>query len=336
MNKKMKKFFGSKQFTSRILPIILIIILAAIAYLSFASSDETIDENEAKIKSERFVNDFLIENGKATVKSVEKEYGLYKLKIDTGSGELVDSYITKDGKFFFPQALNIKEIYGGEENGAPAGQQQEAVTEVSVKSDKPQVELFVMSHCPFGTQMEKAAIPAVETLSDSIDFDIKFNSYAMHGEKELNEEMLQYCLMEEQEDVYMDYLNCFLTDSDSERCLAEINVTKDSLDSCITQIDEEYSITSDYENKVNYQGSYPGFGIHTADNQKYGVAGSPTLVINGQTVKANRTPAAVLDVICSAFTTQPEACKANISTASPAAGFGTETTSASASEAACN
>jgi len=330
MNKNIKKFFKSKNFSTRILPIILIIILGVIAYFSFASSEKTIKESEALIKSEKFINDFLMNGGSASIEGLEKEYGMYKLKINIGSGELVDSYITKDGKLFFPQALNIDEIYAN--NSGDLSQSES----VSVKSDKPVVELFVMSHCPYGTQMEKAILPAINTLGDSISFDIKFNSYAMHGETELNEQMLQYCLMEEQEDIFLDYLECFLVDGDSERCLAANNINKSSLDNCISNVDEEYSIISDFENNVNYQGSYPGFNIFASDNERYGVQGSPTLVINGQTVSANRTPASLLSVICSAFTTQPDACSATLSTESPAPGFGTETTSASASTAACN
>jgi hypothetical protein len=33
-----------------------------------------------------------------------------------------------------------------------------------------------------------------ETLQDKIDFEIKFNTYAMHGEKELAEQLNQYCI----------------------------------------------------------------------------------------------------------------------------------------------
>lgn len=54
-----------------------------------------------------------------------------------------------------------------------------------------------MSHCPYGLQMEKGIIPVVETLGDSIDFQVKFCDYAMHGQTELDEQVLQYCIMKE-------------------------------------------------------------------------------------------------------------------------------------------
>lgn len=335
MNKSKSNFFISKKFTTLILPIILITILGVIAYFSFSSSEKTItiNEDEALIKSEQFINDYLMDGGSANIKEITKEYGLYKLSIDIGSDQLVDSYITQDGILFFPQALNIDEIYSDNSDTTSA---QESVSEVSVKSDKPIVELFVMSHCPYGTQMEKAIIPAIKTLGNTVDFQLKFNDYAMHGQTELAEQTLQYCLIQENNDIYLDYLDCFLVDGNSDKCLAEVNVSKNSLNTCITETDEQFSIMSDFNNNLNFKGSYPGFNIFASDNEKYSVQGSPTLVINGQTISANRTPASILDVICTAFTTQPEACNAILSNDSPTPGFGTDTTSASASTAACN
>jgi predicted hydrocarbon binding protein len=410
MNKKMKKFFGSKKFTSIILPIILIIILGAIAYFSFASSDESIDETEAQLKSERFINDFLMDGGKATVKNIDKEYGLYKLKIDIDSEELIDAYITNDGKIFFPQSMdidmisseesednkkysedeieirakkfineylmdggkavikNINKEYGLYKLSVDVGVEDLAdsyitmdgklffpqaliiekiyeedknsidttkINEVEKKNIRPQVKLFVMSHCPYGTQMEKAIIPVVRTLGNSIDFDIKFNTYAMHGKSELEEQMAQYCLMEEQEDKYLNYLECFLVDGDTNRCLTETNINKSSLNNCLSKAEEKYNVISDFENIKNYQGDYPGFAIHEDDNYKYGVSGSPMLVINGQTIYSERNPGSLLNVICSAFITKPEACDESLSTNSPEPGFG-EKSSASSIEGSCN
>ena len=36
------------------------------------------------------------------------------------------------------------------------------------KKEKPEVELFVMSHCPFGTQIEKGMLPVARLLGDKI------------------------------------------------------------------------------------------------------------------------------------------------------------------------
>ena len=78
------------------------------------------------------------------------------------------------------------------------------------KSDKPNVELFVMSHCPFGTQAEKGIIPVVNLLKNKINFSVKFVDYSMHGKSEIDENTLQYCIQKEESKKYIPYLTCFL------------------------------------------------------------------------------------------------------------------------------
>lgn len=334
MNKTIRNFFDKNKASSKITPIVLVVALAIIGFISFSpSAKKDVGKEKAATIAEEFINEYLMEPGsKASIVNITEEYGLYKIGVDITTS-VVDSYLSKDGKLFFPQALNIAEINGEE---APANNAASApVAEITNKTDKPVVELFVMSHCPYGTQMEKGILPVIEALGDSIDFQLKFNSYAMHGEVELIEQMNQYCIMTEQEDVFLDYLNCFLVAGDSESCLASANVNTKKMESCFETTEAEYKIIDDFENKVGYQGDYPGFSLQEADNTKYGVGGSPTLVINGQTISSGRDSASLLYTVCSAFNTQPDACFSALSNASPAPGFGTGTTD-TATNVECN
>jgi len=193
---------------------------------------------------------------------------------------------------------------------------------VSNKTAKPVVELFVMSHCPFGTQMEKGILPVVDLLGDKIDFEIKFNDYAMHGEKELVEQLNQYCIQKEQPAKFNDYLSCFLGSSDSAACLTEANINQKTLDACYSKTDKEFKVMDNFKNNVGYQGSYPGFDIYASDNAKYNVGGSPTLVINEQATQSGRDSASLLTKICSAFTSIPDECSTVLSSLAPSTGFG--------------
>ncbi|NCT55205.1 hypothetical protein GW758_04630 [Candidatus Falkowbacteria bacterium] len=334
MKQTIRKFFDKNKASSKITPIVLVVALIIIGFISFSPSmKKSVSKEKASTIAEEFINSYLMEPGsKASIVSVTEEYGLYKIEVDITSS-VVDSYLSKDGKLFFPQALNIEEINA--EETPVANEASAPVAEVTNKNDKPVVELFVMSHCPYGTQMEKGILPVVKALGDTVDFQIKFNSYAMHGEVELIEQINQYCIMTEQENVYFDYLNCFLVAGDSSSCLASAKVDTKKMENCFAKTDKDYNIISDFENKVGYQGNYPGFNIYKDDNVKYGVGGSPTLVINGQTISSNRDSASLLYTICSAFNTQPDACFAALSSASPAPGFGTGTTDSAAS-AECN
>lgn len=329
-----KKLFERDVFMRVTLPILLVLALAVIALMSFQrpNNNQDLSEEAAKIKAESFINSYLMQSGtSASIMEISEEYGLYKLKIDIIS-DIVESYLSKDGRLFFPQALNIDEISGTEPN---TGDNAAApVSTVDIKSDQPTVELFVMSHCPYGTQIEKGILPVLNTLGDKIDFELKFVDYAMHGEKELREQLSQYCIQKNEPEKLLTYLSCFLEAGDDAACVTSTGLNKSQLDSCIAATDEEFKVMENFTNQVGYQGTFPGFDIYKADNLKYGVAGSPTLIINGQEVSSARDSASLLGVICSAFNEQPEECSTILPADSPAPGFGSGTVSSSASSAA--
>jgi glutaredoxin len=337
MKNHLKRLAQSKTMTKVVLPIILVIILAVIGFVTLKKpTTKTLTSDEAKNTAETFVNKFLMSGGsKATIKEITEEYGMYKLKIDITS-DVVESYITKDGKLFFPQALNIEEMNGQQANSTPTADSTAVAPADLPKTDKPVVELFVMSQCPYGTQIEKGILPVVDLLGKKMDFQIKFVDYSMHGDVELNEQMNQYCINSTQPDKYYAYLKCFLTAGDTASCLKSTGINQAKIDPCVKATDAKYKITENSKNKVGYQGSYPGFDIYKADNTKYGVGGSPTLVINGKTVQSGRDPETLLTTICAAFNNQPAECKTTLSSDTPAAGFGTGTTSGGSAAAACN
>ena len=64
-----------------------------------------ISSEEAIVVAKKFLNEFF-EEPQADVQSIGEEYGLYKLSINLESG-VMNAYITKDGKLFFPDVINI-------------------------------------------------------------------------------------------------------------------------------------------------------------------------------------------------------------------------------------
>ncbi len=294
-----------------------------------------INIEQAKAKAESFINENYMKAGsKVIIKNIIDKNGLYQITLNTGAAKDIDTYITKDGKIFFPQAVDIEQTENDKKNAAAATP---APNVELKKSDKPEVELFVMSHCPYGTQIEKGILPAVSALGNKINFDIKFTDYAMHGEKELNEELAQYCIKTGEPAKFTAYLNCFLEDGDSARCQAKATINTAKLKTCVAATDKKFKVTENFNDstKKAWKGSYPPFDIYKESNAKYGVQGSPTLVINGAIVNSGRDSAGLLKTICSAFNTPPKECEASLSAAAPAAGFGTGA-SASASSASCN
>lgn len=297
---------------------------------SGVSVGDILTPDEAKAIAEDFINNNLIPQdnpNKATISEVTEESNLYKLKVEI-AGDTVDSYITKDGETFLPQGQNIEkfkeEMEANNQNqpSADSASQQQPISEVSKKTETPHVELFVMSHCPYGTQMEKAILPVVKALGDRIDFDLKFCDYAMHDKKEVDEQLREYCIQKDQGNKLIPYLDCFLADGDSAACINQVAINKANLDSCVAQADKEFKITESYNDKSTWKGSFPSFSVYAQENNIYGISGSPALVVNEEKVQASRNPKALLDLICSAFETQPEECKNELSNSTPTPGFG--------------
>jgi len=183
---------------------------------------------------------------------------------------------------------------------------------------KPEVEVFVMSHCPYGTQVEKGIIPVQELLGDKANIHIRFVHYIMHGQQEANEQTRQYCIDKEQEDKFWSYLACFLDKSDSAGCLDKEGIDKNKLRSCMDTADKEFNISGD----LAAGQQYPRFRIHEDLSKQYGVQGSPTLVIDGKMTQANRDPESLKNAICDAFTIKPDECEQALSTTPPSPGFG--------------
>jgi hypothetical protein len=289
--------------------------------------------DEAKLKAETYINANLMANGsKATIDKVVEENGLYKMSVNVGSGQIIDSYMTKDGSKLFPQALEMKAAETA--TGDTTGTDTATPTEVP-KTAKPTVELFVMSHCPYGTQIEKGILPVVEALGDKINFELKFCDYAMHGEKELKEQLNQYCINKEQNAKYFTYLKCFLGAGDGAACLTQAKIDTGKMKTCVDKTDKQFKVTENFANNVDFKGSYPSFGVFADDNAKYNVGGSPTLIVNGAESQSARDPQSLMNSICAGFENAPEECAKAMDTASPAAGFGTGTAASGAAAADC-
>ncbi len=290
---------------------------------------KTLTPDEVKAKAISTVQG-LVQGQTVTVTSVVDAGDVYAIALEVG-GQKYNSYATKDGTLLFPSSVDMS---GTAKPAATQTATPPQPTSVP-KTDKPTVELFVMSYCPYGTQAEKGILPAVRTLGDKIDFKVRFVYYAMHGEKEVYENLAQYCIQKEQPQVYDKYLACFLNASDEAGCLVQAGVDTAKLNTCKTAADAEFNVTKNWNDKSSWlSGQFPIMNFDYALNQKYGVQGSPTLVINGAQSNAGRDSASFLAGICAAFNTPPAECNTQLSSTSPGPGFGYDSTSA-ATAAGC-
>jgi protein-disulfide isomerase len=302
------------------------------AFTGMTVSQDDLSADEAGEAAVEFINDYLLTDEEmVSYESTTEESGLYKIAA-TYNGQEIFIHITKDGKYvILPQGLIDVEEYKA---AVEAAESQPAVTtgDEIPKSDKPVVNMFVMSYCPYGLQMQKAFIPVMELLGDKADINVNFVHYLMHGEKEMNENNRQYCIQAEQPEVFVDYLKCFVQSDDTEKCQTEAGIDKEELEACIAAADEEFGITDAFQNS---DGSYPPYPVDAVLAQVYGVQGSPTVVINGKVASVTRSPEAVKQAICSAFTEPPEECDTKLSSNAAAPSFGALEASGSDTGATC-
>lgn len=289
-------------------------------YSANQGNDKEIGEEKAEKKIVSFVEENMLQPGmKVEVKGVATENDAYKIVFEV-EGEEATFYLSKDGEVIFPSAVNIAEF---EQEKKEVGEKEAQAANVEIpKSPQPKVEAFVMSYCPYGTQVQKGFLSVIEALEDKIDFEFKFVDYAMHGEEEIEENVRQYCIGKNESGKLLKYLSCFLESEDSATCLKTVGINVSKLASCASVADREFGIDAKLKDKSTWKGSYPPFDVHKNENETYNVQGSPTIVINGVTVQSKRDPQSLLGTICRAFEDQPEVCQGKLSSSAPAPGFG--------------
>ncbi len=307
-----------------------IVFLALTAVFIFSACSmggtqiEKMSLEEAKVFATDFIDSNLLKSGdKSSIKEVVEENGIYKVVLNLPDGKEYESYMTLDGKKFFIQGVDTETIAAekADQEAATVAAEKKTLADVT-KKDIPEVELFVMSHCPYGTQIEKGILPALDLLGDKIDFTLKFCDYAMHDTKEIDEQLNQYCIQKNYPDKLIPYLYCFLEADDGQGCISSTGINAAAIKSCVASTDKEFGISDSYADKSTWKGSFPSFDVYKEDNAKYGVKGSPSFVLNGNQVSTGRDSASLLKAVCAGFNEAPSECDQVLSSTSPAPGFG--------------
>lgn len=145
----------------------------------------------------------------------------------------------------------------------------------------------------------------------------------MHGDAEAQENLRQICIRDEQNSKYWNYVSCHMKSGEVDSCLSLAKVDKSKLNSCI----------SDPNKGLKY--AQVDFDL----NAKYGVQGSPTLILNGSKISESsfggRTSESLKSMICCSSLNKPGVCSNTLNTAQAAVAF-SESYSNSAGSAAGN
>jgi hypothetical protein len=302
--------------------ILLILLVAGSFWFKQYRSKIDVGQEVIKTKVQKFVSENVPATAKVEIKDIAKEGDLYKMTV-TVDGQEIPAFATRDGKKLI-QAQGVIDLDKTNQNAPDKQAAAPEKTEAENKTDVPTVDLFVMSYCPYGLQMERGILPAVEALGNKIKFNLKFVSYTLHGQKEVDENVNQYCIQKTQSAKLDNYLKCFWKDSkgSSAACMKSVGINAAQVSTCVTDANKQFAPTE------------KAFNIDKDENVKFGVQGSPTLVVNGTTLASGRDSASVLKAICSGFSNQPKECSAKLSATAPAAGFDDQAAAAASGSAA--
>ena len=275
---------------------------------------------QAAEKAIDYINQNILQQGTtASLVNVTEENGVYKFRLKIGDKEY-DSYVTKDGNLLFIEGINI-------EKKPEASAEEPATCEDIKKSDKPLLEAFVVSQCPYGTQMQRILneiVKNIPSLANNIKVEYigsvqgdKITS--MHGDAEAQENLRQICIREEQSAKYWNYIDCHIKKGDVENCLTITSIEKEKLTACMAD-------------------SFKGLKYAKEDfdeQNKYKVTGSPSLFLGGEKVSefdfGGRTAEAVKTLLCCGFSSEPENCSQKLTESSAATGFSETYSSSSGS-----
>ena len=248
------------------------------------SSGDTITLSEAEEKALDYVNTNLLQAPfTAELANSEELDTTYKLTL-TVAGQDVDSYMTKDGNYFFPQgyetgatAIDLGE--GGEGTTDTTGSETTGTTEVSVDDDDVKGDAnapvtiieFSDFECPFcGRYIEQTYPEIVENYIETgqvkyvfRDFPLSFHQNAQKA-AEAAECAGEQGMYWEMHDVL--FANQETLDVDSLKGYAEeLDLDTEEFDECLDSGEMYDEVQADM-----------------ADGSRYGVQGTPAFFVNGQ------------------------------------------------------
>ena len=281
-------------------------------FKSSVLGEETIDQEELKKNVADFINSEYQSDAEVSEVIEDADTNLLKVTIKIADQEF-DSYATKDGKFLFPERLEL-------------------TTEAEVanypQKDTPDILLFTMSYCPYGNQAEDFVKPVYDLLGTKANIEPHYviydesygyegpeycldedNQYcSMHGIGELNQDVRELCTYKYQQDKYWDFVMAA-----NEKC------DYSNIEECWEGIAQEVGLNTDQIKSCQADEARDLLAEEVQLNQKYGITGSPQILINEMEYEGNRTPEDFKQAVCASFTNQPGECEQVLDDASDAA-----------------
>ena len=191
---------------------------------------------------------------------------------------------------------------GGDDKKSAASE----TTKAATSKDGVDVELYVMSQCPYGVMALDAILPAVEKLGSGVNLKIDYIGQkkpdgtleSMHGPNEVEGDILQLCagsLAKEKQYAFIGCLNknWRTIPKDWEACAEEAGLDVQAMKACKDGAEGKKLLAESFDRSA-----------------KAGAQGSPTIKLAGSDYRGGRKTADFMRGICGAFgdKAKPAAC----------------------------
>lgn len=175
---------------------------------------------------------------------------------------------------------------------------------VEFSGEKVKLDFYVMSQCPYGTQVEDAIAPVLEKIGSHVDFNLEFIATdngdgtfrALHGQNEVDGNIVQLCAAKYNPNSYMKMITCQNQNAGAipgnwEKCAGDNGLAVESIRSC-------------------YEGEEGKELLRTSLQKAQAVkaTGSPTIYLAGEKYSGGRTSDDFMRALCDAMDEKPEAC----------------------------
>ncbi|MBI2124937.1 thioredoxin domain-containing protein [Candidatus Woesearchaeota archaeon] len=279
--------FGQASTWKTLTGIALVLLVLSLFTQGFDFSEKgltgaaTISLDEAKDKALTYVNGQLLQPPfQATVEASEELDSLYKITLNV-AGQTVDSYVTKDGKLFFPQGLEMEAVVLENGETETPSNSELAPVEVSVDDD-PALGLedapvtmveFSDFQCPFCKKANDEALKEVkDKYVEAGKLKIVYRDFPLEFHPEAEVAAIAAECADEQGKFweYHDLLFAnqdSLSDANYKKWAVELGLDEEEFNECYKGLE--------YLNEVR---------ADMADGQKYGVSGTPAFFINGRMI----------------------------------------------------
>ncbi len=152
--------------------------------------------------------------------------------------------------------------------------------------EKANLVFYVMSQCPYGTQVEEAIVPVLAEMGEAVNYKVEFivsenedgSFNSLHGEPEVKGNIVQLCVQENYNDKFVKFLSCMNKNPSNipdnwKDCAKENEINEAELEKCYTG-DEGKKLLSESAKKA----------------EKVNAQGSPTIYINDNLYQGQRSP----------------------------------------------